>query len=67
MDFVCGICCLGNMVSSRKYRVHLSTLDTPHCNMSYIGLFSFLASLEGETIKVNIANTQDREATGEES
>lgn len=30
-----------------KYRVYLSTLDAPHCSMSYMGLFSFPASLEG--------------------
>lgn len=41
MAFVCGICCPGNMVSSRKYSVYLSTLDTPRCNMCYIGLSVF--------------------------
>lgn len=56
MAFVHGICCLGNMVSSSKYSVYLSALDTPRCNMSYIGLFSFLASLEEGTIEVNTAN-----------
>lgn len=67
MAFVCGICCLGNVVSYRKYYIYLSTLDNLHCNTSYIGQFSFLASLEGETIEVNIANTQDKKATGEET
>lgn len=64
--FVCGICCLGNMVSSRKYSMYLSTLNTLRCDMSYIGLFGFLALLEGGTIKVSAENTQDGTAAEEE-
>lgn len=64
---VCDICCLGNMVLSRKYSLYLSTLDTQGCNVSYIGLFAFLALLEGGTIQVSAGSTQDRKATRKRS
>lgn len=63
---VCDICCLGNVVLSTKYSLCLSTLVTQSCNVSYIGLFAFLALLEGGTIKVSSGSTQDRKATEEE-
>lgn len=65
MAFVCCICCLGNTVSPRKSIVYLSTLNTLHCNMSYIGLFGFLALLGG-TIKLSAENTQDGTETEKE-
>lgn len=45
--------------------VYLSTLNALHCNMSYIGLFGFLALLGG-TIKLSAENTQDGTETEKE-
>jgi len=65
--FVSGICCLGNMVSSGKYSVYLSTLDTPTLQYKLYWSVFFLCIPRRGTMKVNTANTHDREATGEES